>query len=97
MTTEKFLSKILSLCVSALCVCALLRAIALVAEGQIQMAPINPEFVEYQEKVHSGKYLMPHGAEEHVLGFIPSPMDMSHTKGLSILSDFVVLSCKVKS
>ncbi len=61
-------------------------------EPQFRLAPLNPEFEEYMEKymekVIVGEFprMRTDAGEGHALGLIPPPLDMSHTKGLSIIS-----------
>jgi len=54
----------------------------LFAESLIQ-APVNPEFLKYQENL---KILKVQGkTEEHSFGYIPSPLDLSYLKGQKIV------------
>jgi C1A family cysteine protease len=48
-------------------------------------AALNPEFVAYQEAVEN--MALPRAATEdgHTLGLVPSPLDLSHMTGLSVL------------
>ena len=52
----------------------------------IQTAPINPEFLRFQEEYQRGEYF-PWNDLGHYLGYIPAPMDLSHLKGQKIFSE----------
>jgi len=51
---------------------------------QPQLAPLNPAFVRYQEKVKAGTF-QAYDLEGNPLGYIPPPMDMSHLKRIAAL------------
>ena len=74
-----------------LILCALVFSLTVVTtfaeESKWAQAPINPEFQEYIKKVKEGKAPKMVTAEGHYLGFIPAPVDMRHTKGLSIIPE----------
>ena len=48
-----------------------------------ERAPINSEFLQYFEKIRSGET---ESGDDHALGYIPSPVDLSHNKGKRITS-----------
>jgi C1A family cysteine protease len=53
---------------------------AAVLPGGLQKAPLNPEFLEFMKEIKGGHpraLLTPIG---HALGYIPSPLDLSHLK-----------------
>ncbi|UCD86002.1 MAG: hypothetical protein JSU92_07360, partial [Deltaproteobacteria bacterium] len=74
---------VLSLVVSGLLITTLFAD-----EPKLHLAPVNPEFKEYMEKVGTGELprVRAGAGDEYPLGLIPSPLDMSHTKGLSVIS-----------
>jgi Synergist-CTERM protein sorting domain-containing protein len=43
---------------------------------ELQKAPLNPEFVEYQKRLQTAE-----GREEALYGYRPSPVDLSHIRG----------------
>lgn len=43
---------------------------------ELQRAPLNPEFVEYQKRLETAQ-----DREEAFYGYIPAPVDLSHVKG----------------
>ncbi|MDI6793436.1 MAG: clostripain-related cysteine peptidase, partial [bacterium] len=55
-------------------------------ENQPNLAPINPAFKEYMDRVQVGKAPLLLTTDGYGLGLIPAPLDMSHLKGLSIIS-----------
>ena len=67
-----FLSSVLlSLLLAAQCACA----------GTMGMAPLNPEFLEYQRQIGqkaAGPTALSGGEKKYPLGYIPSPLDLSH-------------------
>lgn len=53
------------------------------AAGEIQVGPINPEFLRYWEEYQAG--LLPQTtADGHFLGYVPSPADLSHLAGQAL-------------
>jgi uncharacterized repeat protein (TIGR01451 family) len=51
------------------------------ADGdQLSLAPLNPEFEEYMRQIKIK------GTSSLNYGFVPSPVDMSHTKGIRVFS-----------
>jgi len=46
--------------------------------GQREHAPLNPEFVAHMEALREGRLTLSRTPEGRALGFIPSPVDMSH-------------------
>jgi C1A family cysteine protease len=68
----------------ALVVSIILVFAGLIALAQPEMAPVNPEFEQYVEAVQSGRawaYMTPEG---YSLGYIPSPVDLSHMAGMRV-------------
>ncbi len=62
----------------------ILLYLAAAADGQESMAPkaapINPEFLRFQEGLAAGRSLFLAGRSEEDLGLIPSPLDLSHLR-----------------
>jgi hypothetical protein len=58
--------------------------------GSPSLAPLNPEFVKYQNELKKAPApaLQPAGAGEHSLGAIPSPLDLSHDIGKKPAQNF---------
>jgi C1A family cysteine protease len=56
----------------------------LVALAQPEMAPVNPAFEHYLEVVQSGREWPRMTPEGYSLGYIPSPVDLSHMAGVRI-------------
>ncbi|GAH72357.1 unnamed protein product, partial [marine sediment metagenome] len=54
-------------------------------EKELTLSPINPQFQEYMDLVRVGKAPEVITAEGYYLGLIPAPLDMSHTRGLSVI------------
>ena len=50
-----------------------------------ELAPLNPEFVQYQQNLQQKIFLKQATEEGHGLGFIPPPIDLSYLKGQKIL------------
>lgn len=68
----------------ALVVSIILVFAGFIALAQPEMAPVNPEFEQYVEAVQSGRawaYMTPEG---YSLGYIPSPVDLSHMAGMRV-------------
>lgn len=69
----------------------LLGAIPLFFIGRVafsqepELAPLNPEFVQYQQNLQQKIFLKQATKEGHGLGFIPPPIDLSYLKGQKIL------------
>ncbi len=55
-----------------------------------QRAPLNPEFIKYQEDVAKGILHPQYTADGHYLGYIPSPVDLFYLKGQKIFQNLVV-------
>jgi len=53
------------------------------ADG-LSRAPINPEFEEYMHQLQIKKPPLLFTKEGYYLGFVPPPVDMSHTKGVGV-------------
>ena len=51
------------------------------AKDTVKIAPINPSFLKYLEEAKTG-VLSLSSAEGYRLGEIPSPVDLTHIKGL---------------
>jgi C1A family cysteine protease len=62
-------------------------AMAADTENKGSMAPLNPAYIKYREDVRSGKQPIRFTPEGHALGLMPSPVDMSHTRGRRIFPD----------
>jgi C1A family cysteine protease len=45
------------------------------------LTPVNPDFLEYLEDIKKGQRPF-HSEDGHPLGYIPSPVDLSHVKGV---------------
>ncbi|MCX7765106.1 MAG: hypothetical protein N2246_00135, partial [Candidatus Sumerlaeia bacterium] len=43
------------------------------AEPQLSLAPLNPAFIAYQERVKAGKEILQFTEEGRGLGYIPAP------------------------
>ncbi|WP_304839025.1 C1 family peptidase, partial [Methanocalculus sp.] len=56
------------------------------SSANLTMAPINPMFLKYHEKL-TERSLFFQSAEEAITGFIPSPVDFSYTKGMQITQE----------
>jgi len=56
-------------------------------ENQLNVSPINPEFQEYMDLVQAREAPSIVTAEGYYLGLIPAPVDMSHTRGLSVIPE----------
>jgi len=74
-----------------LIVCVLVFGLAVAAafadENQLSLSPISPEFQEYMDLVQARKAPKIVTAEGYYLGLIPAPVDMSHTRGLSVIPE----------
>ncbi len=57
---------------------------ALPALAQESLAPLNPAFLEYLREMQA-PMVQSFAADGHLLGFIPSPLDLSHLTGQSML------------
>lgn len=72
-----------------LIVCVLVFGLAVAAafadESEVSLSPINPEFEEYMDLVRAREAPQLITAEGYYLGLIPAPVDMSHTRGLSVI------------
>jgi C1A family cysteine protease len=58
--------------------------------GVLSLAPLNPDFLKYIQGHKIGRVQSVTG-EGHALGYIPSPVDLSHLKGLQIYQSFRAL------
>jgi len=56
-------------------------------ENQLSLSPISPEFQEYMDLVQAREAPSIVTAEGYYLGLIPAPVDMSHTRGLSVIPE----------
>ena len=54
--------------------------------GNVSLAPLNPAFLEYLQKLQHLK-ASNLTAGEHALGYIPSPLDLSHLKGIHVFPE----------
>ncbi|GAI20921.1 unnamed protein product, partial [marine sediment metagenome] len=70
---------------------ALILSLVVVAafadENQLSLSPISPEFQEYMDLVQAREAPSIVTAEGYYLGLIPAPVDMSHTRGLSVIPE----------
>ncbi len=58
--------------------------------GVLSLAPLNPDFLKYIQGHKIGRVQSVTG-EGHALGYIPSPVDLSHLKGLQVYQSFGAL------
>jgi len=69
--------------------CALLFSLIVIPafanETKVTLSPINPQFQKYINLIQAKKAPKMVTAEGHYSGLIPAPLDMSHTKGISII------------
>jgi C1A family cysteine protease len=56
-----------------------------------QLAPVNPDFFAYLISHQNMTYVPEKTSDGHYLGFIPPPVDLSHTKGMKIFKPFPIL------
>jgi len=75
--------------VAILCVLvsSLVAAPVFADESTVNLAPINPRFEKYMDLVQAGRPPELITAEGYYLGFLPSPLDMTHTRGLRVISE----------
>lgn len=60
---------------------------AFAAENNLTLSPVNPEFRNFIQLVREGKPPKIYTTEGYYMGLIPSPLDMSHNRGLSIIPE----------
>ncbi|WP_052566999.1 lectin like domain-containing protein [Candidatus Magnetobacterium casense] len=59
-------------------------------EVQVQIAPLNPEFIEYVNSIKERGTTTETSTNEHATGAIPSPVDLSHLAGQRVYDDNAV-------
>jgi C1A family cysteine protease len=58
--------------------------------AEVSLAPINPDFLEFADRRERGM-VQRETAEGYGLGFVPSPLDLSHLRGQRITRDYELL------
>jgi len=56
-------------------------------EKELTLSPINPQFPEYMDLVRARKAPELITTEGYYLGLIPAPLDVTHTRGLSVIPE----------
>jgi len=84
---EKKMRLKISFSVVVLCVLAsfLMVVPVFAGEKELTLSPINPELQEYMDLVRAREAPELITTEGYYLGLIPAPLDMSHTRGLSVI------------
>ncbi len=71
---------------TGLVMCALLvPAGSAIGNERSHLAPPNPEFIRYMENMKNG-LVQEYSLDGHPLGHIPSPVDLSHLKGVQLFT-----------
>lgn len=68
----------------ALIASVVLVFVGLIALAQPEMAPVNPSFEHYLQVIQAGRAWPPVTPEGYYLGYIPSPVDLSHMAGVRV-------------
>ena len=68
----------------ALFLSLILIVMGFVGFAQPEQAPVNPAFERYLQAVQAGRKMPGVGPEGYSLGYIPSPVDLSHMAGAKV-------------